>query len=143
MRVFGLDIGKARIGIASGVSEAAVASPLAVLPAQEVLQNAPSFKRLIEDWEPEQFVVGLPLSMSGEVGPQAESIKQAAAQIEANTQIPVVFVDERLSSSSAKQIMHESGYTERDMRGKLDAVAASVFLQTWLEGEKQGETDEE
>ena len=66
-----LDIGQARIGIAVSDPGERVASPVCVLPAAEVLGNAKPFRRVLEDWEPELLLCGLPRSLSGEEGPQA------------------------------------------------------------------------
>ena len=78
MRIMALDIGEKRIGVAVSDPGERVASPIAVLPAAEVLQNAPSFRRLLEDWEPELLVCGLPMTLAGEEGPQAQRIREQA-----------------------------------------------------------------
>ncbi len=133
MRVMGLDIGQVRVGVAISDPDAKVATPLCVIPSSEVLSNAASFRRLIEDWEPELFVCGIPYTLSNEVGPQAQAIKQAAAKITEATHIPCAFTDERLSSQQAKRSLREEGLSEKDMRGKIDMIAASLFLQAWLD----------
>ena len=131
-----LDIGGARVGIAISDPAERVASPVAVLPAQEVLTHAASFRRLLEDWEPELFVCGLPYTLAGEEGPQAAETRKAADQISRTAGIPHVFADERLSSSEAKRSLREKGLSEREMRGKVDMIAASVFLQAWLDARR-------
>ena len=88
---------------------------------------------MLEDWEPELLLCGLPLTLSGEEGPQAQRIREAAAAIGAAAQLPWEFSDERLTSSEAKRVLREKGYTEKSMRGKVDMVAASLFLQAWLD----------
>ncbi len=133
MRVLALDIGEKRVGIAVSDSGERVATPVVVLQAQEVTQNAPAFREVIEDWQPGLLVCGLPRSLSGEEGPQARRIRSIAGNITKSTGIPHVFADERLSSQSAKQTLRELGYDERKMRGKVDMVAASLFLQAWLD----------
>lgn len=133
MVVLGLDIGEKRVGIAVSDAQATLAMPVKVLPTPEVVQVASSFKRILQDYEPELIVAGRPLTMAGERGPQADRIEQMACQIAERIHLPLEFEDERLSSAEAKRIMHEQGLSERQMRGKLDAVAASIFLQTWLD----------
>lgn len=133
MRVLALDIGEKRIGVACGNTETGIAFPVSVLPAAEVEAHAVTFRRVIEDHEPELLVAGRPLSLNGEVGAQAERVEAVARKVAAACGLPLEFVDERLSSSEAKRIMHEQGLNERQMRGKLDCVAASIFLQTWLD----------
>ena len=133
MRIMSLDIGEVRVGVAISDPAERVASPICVLPTNEVLNNAKSFRMTLEDWEPELLLCGLPYTMAGEEGPQAERIRKAAAQISKACWIPYEFTDERMSSQEAKRSLREKGYDERAMRGKIDMIAASLFLQSWLD----------
>ena len=133
MRVLALDIGEVRVGVAVSDPSARIASPVCVLPAAEVLAHAVTFRRVLEDWEPELLVCGRPKTMAGEDGPQAERIMAQARKIADACGLPLEFADERLSSSEAKRILREQGLNERSMRGKVDMVAASLFLQSWLD----------
>ena len=135
MRVLALDIGQTRIGIAASDATGKVASPVAVLPAQEVVSGARTWRRVLEDYEPELLVCGLPITLAGEEGPQAECIREIAMKISRACGVPLEFQDERLSSAEAKRILREQGLNERRMRGKVDMVAASLFLQTWLDAQ--------
>jgi putative Holliday junction resolvase len=128
-----LDIGKVRTGIAISDPMKKIATPLAVLPTGEVIQGAPSFRRLLEDYEVELFLCGMPYTLKGEVGPQAIEVKKAAARISDKFGTPHTFADERMSSAHAKRILRGKGLTEREMRGKIDMIAASLFLQSWLD----------
>lgn len=128
-----LDIGEVRCGIAISDPAGRVASPVCVLPTTEVIGHAAPFRRVIEDWEPELLLSGLPLSLNGEGGPQAARIKEQAQKIAAALDIPLEFSDERLSSTEAKRVLREQGLNEKSMRGKVDMVAASIFLQSWLD----------
>lgn len=140
MRVLALDIGERRVGLAVCDAEERVALPLKVLPAAEVLSCARSFRSILEDYEVELLLCGRPLTMAGEVGPQAARLEEQARRIAASCALPLDFVDERLSSSEAKRILREQGLSERDMRGKIDMVAASLFLQSWLDARQQQRT---
>ncbi len=133
MRILALDIGQARIGLAVSDTEGRVATPLKVLSANDVLENAPEFRRIIEDWEIGGLLCGLPYTLAGEEGPQAASIRQKAQRIAQASHLPLCFTDERLSSREAKRILREEGLDERAMRGKVDMIAASLFLQVWLD----------
>ncbi len=133
MRIMALDLGDTRTGIAICDPTERVASPVCVLPTAEILANAATWRRTLEDWEPEMFLFGLPLTMSGERGPQAETIAQRAQDIANRAGLPLQYSDERLSSVSAKRILREKGMSEKDMRGKVDMIAASIFLQSWLD----------
>lgn len=128
-----LDIGEVRCGIAVSDPQGRIASPVCVLPTQEVLANASSFRRVVEDWEPELLLSGLPLSLNGEKGPQAQRIEEQAVRIAKTLDLPLEFCDERLSSAEAKRALREGGHFEKSMRGKVDMIAASIFLQSWLD----------
>lgn len=133
MRVIALDIGQKRVGVAYADTAHGVALPLKVISLADVEGMTAPFRMLLEDHEPDVLVVGRPLTMGGETGPQAERIEGIARGVARRTGLDVEFVDERLSSAQAKRILHEQGLTERQMRGKIDCVAASLFLQTWLD----------
>lgn len=133
MRVLALDIGEVRVGVAVSDPTGRVASPVCVLPAQEVLAHAVTFRRVLEDWEPELLVCGRPMTLAGEEGPQAARVREQAERVAAACGLPLEFEDERLSSAEAKRILREQGLSERAMRGKVDMVAASLFLQAWLD----------
>ena len=141
MRALALDIGDARIGIAASDASGMLAVPVCVLPAQEVLSLSRNFRRVIEDHEPEILVCGRPTTMAGEDGPQAEKIMSEGKAIAERIGLPVEFEDERLSSSEAKRILRAQGLTEKQMRGKIDSVAASLFLQTWLDAKRAQDRD--
>ena len=142
MRVLALDIGEVRVGIAVSDPRGRIASPVCVMPASEVEGNAASFRRVLEDWEPELLVCGLPLTLAGEEGPQAERIRAVACRISRQTGLPVKYADERLTSSEAKQILRRQGLNEKSMRGKVDMVAASLMLQAWLDSRDADEREE-
>ncbi|MBP3883506.1 MAG: Holliday junction resolvase RuvX [Olsenella sp.] len=137
MRALALDIGEVRIGIAASDSTGTIASPVKVLPAQEVLSCARSFRRILEDYEPEVLVCGRPRTMAGEDGPQAERVMAQARKIADSCGLPLEFVDERLSSQEAKRILRAEGLNEKSMRGRVDMVAASLFLQAWLDAHRE------
>lgn len=133
MRIMALDIGEKRVGVAVSDPDERVASPVCVIAADEVLANGRSFRIVLEDWEPELLLCGLPMTLSGEEGPQAERVRGFAAIVAKNTGIPLEFADERLSSAEAKRSLREKGLSEKAMRGKVDMIAASIFLQSWLD----------
>ena len=137
MIALALDIGGARTGIAVSDRTGSVAIPLKVLPAAEVEQVSRSFRYILEDHEPDIIVCGLPQTMAGEEGTQAKRIRAIAVKIGARTGLPVEFVDERLSSREAKRILREQGLNEKQMRGKVDMISASLFLQVWLDARKE------
>ena len=135
MRIMALDIGETR-GVAVSDPAERVASPVVVLPSSEVLELKP-FQRALEDWEPELLLCGLPYTMAGAEGPQAARIRKRRKTISDACGIPYEFVDERLSSQEAKRSLREKGLNEQAMRGKIDMIAASLFLQAWLDARRE------
>ncbi len=143
MRVLALDIGEVRVGIAVSDPGERVATPVCVLPAVEVEGMASSFRRVLEDWEPELLLSGLPVTLAGEEGPQAERIRGIAEKVAKASGLPLEFADERLTSREAKQILRQQGLNEKSMRGKVDMVAASLMLQAWLDSRHANEREEQ
>ncbi len=133
MVALALDIGETRIGIAVSDASGRIASPVKVLPAAEVIGLAKPFRYVIEDYEPDVLVSGRPMTMAGERGPQAERVEAVARELADKLGLPLYFEDERLSSAEAKRILREQGLNEKQMRGKVDMIAASLFLQSWLD----------
>ena len=139
MVALALDIGGTRTGIAVSDRTGRVAMPLKVLPACEVEGMARSFRMILEDHEPDVLVCGLPQTMAGEEGPQAVRIREVAGRIASSAGLPLEFIDERLSSSEAKRVLREQGLSEKQMRGKVDMISASLFLQAWLDSQRRKE----
>lgn len=137
MVAIALDIGQTRIGIAASDRSGRVAMPVKVMPADEVISFSRGFRLLLEDYEPDVLVCGLPQTLSGEEGPQAERVRAIAMDIARRAGLPLEFADERLSSREAKRILREEGLNEKQMRGKVDMIAASLFLQAWLDGHEE------
>lgn len=129
MVALALDIGETRIGIAVSSRDGKMAMPVKVLPAAEVTGMAKTFRYLVEDYEPDILVSGRPLTMAGEPGPQAERVAAVAQKIADELDLPLELEDERLSSQEAKRILREQGLNEKQMRGKIDMIAASLFCR--------------
>jgi len=142
VRLLGLDIGEARVGVAVSDAEGTVASPLVVLDARALARDIGPLKRLAEDYEVVGLVAGLPLTMAGEEGPQAASVRAAAERIAGALGMPIAYVDERLSSSAASRAMAGAGVSTRGQRGKLDMVAAAYILQGYLDSQRRSTSDD-
>jgi len=106
-----------------------------------VLQRARSraedhraIKAIVDEWEIDRLVVGLPLSLDGSDGPAATAAREEAEQLGVVTGVPVDLYDERLTTVSAHQILREQGVSGPDRRDVVDMVAAAVLLQSWLDG---------
>lgn len=137
MRVLALDIGEKRIGVAVSDPSGTVAMPLTILDAQRVTADGADLRRLIEEYDAEVVLVGLPLSLDGSEGLQAQRVRRVAKRLGSFIGIPVVFADERLSSTQASRVMGEGGVSSRNQRKELDKIAASIFLQSYLDARRE------
>jgi putative Holliday junction resolvase len=119
------DYGARRIGVAVGQTVTRTAGPLATLSARQGQPDWAALARLVAEWRPERFVVGLPTTADGAPHPLRAAIERFARRLEGRFRRPVEFVDERLSSWAAAA---DAG----DGRHGVDALAAARILETWL-----------
>ncbi len=129
MRVMGLDIGERRIGVAVSDPAGRVATPLTVVAASDRRMLA----SIVEEYDVEAIVVGIPLAMDGSEGAQAARVRPVAESLARELRLPVRYFDERLTSAQARRVMGEAGVPDRKKRGRLDMLAATVLLQAYLD----------
>jgi len=139
MRTLAIDLGAKRIGLALSDEGGKFATPYEVLTVTSPADAFEPILALARKEAVERFVVGLPLNMDDTVGPAARNTREWAKGLALRSGKPVVFVDERLSSFAAEQRLNERKRAgERMTRGgkkkQLDAVAAAMFLQEFLDG---------
>ncbi len=133
MRFLALDIGEKRIGVAVSDPAGIVATPVTALDAEEVERDPSALRELAEERDVQVVVIGLPVTLAGEEGPQAVRVRAAAERIGAALGLPIEWWDERLSSATARRALAEGGVSARKSRGDVDRLAAAVFLQTFLD----------
>jgi putative Holliday junction resolvase len=141
--VIGLDIGERRIGVAVSDPSGSVATPLAVLDAASVLGDGRELRDMVEEYEAGLVVAGLPRSLDGTEGVQAQRVRAAVSRLAGFLSVPVTFYDERLSSAVARQAMSAGGVRSREQRGSVDMVAASIILQGYLDAERTARETED
>lgn len=140
MRALGLDLGERRIGVAVSDSDGTLATPVEVVTrTRDRSGDHRRLAALVREWEADTVVVGLPLSLDGSVGPAARGVLDEVAQLEAVLDVPVVTQDERLTTVTAQRSLREGGLDARAGRKVVDMVAASVLLQSWLDGPARSE----
>jgi putative Holliday junction resolvase len=134
MRCLGLDLGSKRIGVALCDPEERVATPLTVVErSKSRSHDHANIARLVEEYEVEAVVVGLPLNMSGKVTAAAQSAKEETEQLRAALGIPVHLYDERLTTVTANRSLMEMEMKSDARRRVVDKVAAAVMLQAYLD----------
>lgn len=137
MRCLALDIGDRRIGVAAGEW---LASPVMTLVRGSLSEDLNEVARLVREHQVGCLVVGLPLNMDGSVGFQAQRVTRYAESMRAalvamGIDIDLVFWDERLTTSEAERVMARAGRRRDGGRGQVDAVAAAVILQSYLDAQ--------
>lgn len=136
MRVMGLDIGEKRIGVALSDPLRVVASALTVVERKAEEAAIRHLIDLARENDVERIVIGLPRSLDGSLGKQAQSIQHFVELLKKYTQLPIETWDERLSTVAAERIMIEAG-AKRDKRKKhRDSLAAAFILQGYLDRER-------
>ncbi len=133
MRVMGLDVGEQRTGVALSDLMGWLASPLTVLRCSSRETEMEAIAELARKHNVDRVIVGYPRSLNGTVGPQAQSVDRYVEQLRTHLEVPVMLWDERLSTAQAERLVHESG--RRVRRDTIDAAAAAVILQSYLDAE--------
>lgn len=133
MRILALDHGTKRIGVAVSDELKMIATPLEFIPAEPAEAAMARLLELIRIKEVEMIVVGMPRNMDGSYGPAAESARAYIESIRAATPVPVRTWDERLTSAQANRVLIEASVRRDQRKEKVDAVAAAVLLQSFLD----------
>ncbi len=137
MRLLGLDIGNKRIGIAVSDPTGLLATADRVLQRRSLAKDTAALAALVSELEVEAVVVGLPLHLDGRVGEQAELVRRFVERLKPHITVPVIFWDERLSTRGAQVLLREAGLGAADRAARIDAAAAAVILQSYLDHQRQ------
>lgn len=137
MRMLGIDLGLRRTGIATCDEREILASPLVVLTVKGLNDTIKQLLPLIERERPQRIVVGLPLNTDGTYGEKATRAEAFCDMLREKTTVEVVLWDERYSTVEAYDLLHDIGKTQRDAIGKIDAIAASLILQSYIDHQKE------
>jgi putative Holliday junction resolvase len=126
--LLGFDYGPRKIGVAVGQTLTGSASPLTTLRSRDRRPDWQAISRLIGEWTPQALVVGIPYDMDDREVEWAPRVHRFIRQLEGRYRLPVHRVDERLTSREARTLMGRVATS----REAVDAVAASLILETWL-----------
>ncbi len=135
-RVLSLDLGSKRIGVASSDLTRTLASPVTVvLRGRSHGDDHDAIARIVDEYEPDTIVVGLPVGLDGKEGQAAALIRNEVAELELRFTVPVVLHDERFTTATAHRALQERNVKARERRHVVDKVAAAVLLQSWLDAQ--------
>ncbi len=148
MRTVGLDLGEKNLGVAVSDEEGLIAVPHSVLSLtgddEADLKNVIS---LTTELCAKTIVVGFPISLSGKIGPAADLAKKYVERLQARVDVPVVLHDERFTTTEANKLLKKAGEANKKSslkkdRQKVDMVAASIILQSWLDSNIATQTND-
>ena len=128
-----MDVGNKSIGVAISDAMLLTAQGKSTLKRSSLETDLERLRKLVEENEVHEIVVGQPLHMDGRPSSQSEKIARFARQLQKATQIPIVFWDERLTSFAAEQHLEEMGLKWRKRREHVDKIAAMLILQSYLD----------
>jgi len=131
--VLAFDFGEKRIGVATGETMLKVAHPLTTISAEENEVKFSQIAHIIQEWRPSLLVVGLPMHMDGGAHTLTLLSKKFAQRLEGRFNLPVIMIDERLSSAEAAQNLNAAGIKGREQKAMLDTVAAQSILQSYFD----------
>ena len=135
MRSLGLDIGDKRIGVALSDPEGILASPFTIISRRDEKLDVEAIIALINQHQVKRIIVGLPRSMDGSIGKQAEKVKAFVQRLCSQVDVPIEFRDERLTTVSAERLMRTTNSLKTGRKARYDAIAAALILQGYLDEE--------
>jgi putative Holliday junction resolvase len=133
VRYLGVDLGRATIGLALADDVLRTARALRTVRRTSLEADLAAVRKDAEAYEVERAVVGLPLNMDGTEGASARLARDFAPRLAEALGVPVELFDERLSTFEAQVRLRDQGFAAREQKDKIDAEAAAVILQGWLD----------
>lgn len=138
--LMGFDFGTKRIGVAIGQMVTKVARPLLTLQAKDGVPAWDKLNNLVKRWQPQAFVVGIPLNMDGSEQPLTQLARSFALMLHERYKLPVYETDERLTTVDARERLFAEGGYQALQDGQVDSMAAQLILQTWLNSQSEGQS---
>ncbi len=131
--VLAFDFGTKRIGVAIGQRVTKMARALITLSAKNGVPHWDKVTQLVKRWQPQEFVIGIPLNMDGSEQPLTQHARNFARMLQERYHLRVHEVDERLTTVAARERLFEEGGYKALQEGQVDSVAAQLILQAWLD----------
>jgi putative Holliday junction resolvase len=142
-RILAIDYGRRRVGLAVTDPLNITAQGLPTLKINNLGEIIDWVRDHREDWEIERIILGLPRSLSGELGPMAEEVTEFSHRLQEETKLPVELVDERFTSREAHATFARAGKKLKGRKDKIDRIAAVLLLQHYLEMTSPPSNDED
>ena len=136
MKIMALDVGRSRIGVALSDPDQVLALPHSTLERTSSNQDITTLLDMAIDNHVQEIVVGLPLSLSGSIGPQAREVNYFVRDLSSVADVPITTLDERYSTVEAERLLRQTGKSPSENRSDVDSIAATIILQTYLDSKK-------
>lgn len=133
--ILAFDFGTRSIGCAVGQSITGTAQALPAFKAQDGIPDWNSIAKVIQEWQPNCLVVGLPLNMDGTEQPLSQRAKKFANRLSGRFNLPVKLQDERLTTVEAKSEIFARGGFKALKKDRIDSIAACLILESWFESQ--------
>lgn len=133
MVILGLDVGQVRIGVAVSDPTGTLATPRGVIRRRSTAAALDVVVRMVAESDAALVVMGLPISLDGGLHAQARAVQSFGARLSKRLHVPVVYWDERLSTVTAAEALRAAGLRPDRIRERIDAAAAAVILQGYLD----------
>ncbi|MEB3341638.1 Holliday junction resolvase RuvX [Okeania sp.] len=133
----GLDVGRKRMGIAGCDGTGLIATGITTIKRTSFQQDIAQLQIIIEDRQVQVLVVGLPYTMNGSIGFQAKQIQKYAQRLSKALELPIEYVDERLTSIQAEEMLKAANISPSQNKGLIDRKAAALILQQWLDERRE------
>jgi putative Holliday junction resolvase len=137
--VLGLDLGRKRIGVAGCDRLGWFATGLTTIHRTAFERDMAQLQQIVQDRDVTLLVIGLPYSLDGSVGPQAKYTQKLGQRIGQALNLPIEFVDERLTSKEAEGMMQAERLRPSQQKALVDRKAACIILQQWLDQRSQSQ----
>ena len=141
-RLLALDVGDRRIGVAVSDELGVTAQGVTTLHRRSWAADLAEIARLVESWEAEAIVVGLPLTLDGTVGTRTQTVQRFIERLESVVAVPILSWDERFSTVAAERVLIDADLSRARRRQVVDKTAAVVILQHYLDARANRESDE-
>lgn len=132
-RILCFDYGERRIGVAVTDPMQIIASGVKTIDKKVTPRVFDEIQKLLEEYQPEELVIGLPISMSGKKSKKTEEVLSFVEKLKERIEIPVILQDERLTTVESHKVLHQMGKKTGKNKAKIDEIAAAIILRNYLD----------
>lgn len=132
--ILGLDVGDVRIGVAISDELCIAAHKLCTIKRKSLERDISAIQQIVAENKVDKIVVGIPITLNGEISRQTQKIQQFVAHIQKNLDVPIETWDESLTTADAEEILISMNVSRRKRKKIIDQVAAALILESYLEG---------